>query len=335
MVSTDTDKKAFKQDKRIGLALGSGAARGLAHIGVLQALDDAGVRIHYLAGSSIGALIAATYASGNMHKIVDFLDNTEWRKMAGYFDFNFPQQGLLEGQRWMELMAYFTGVKTFTQLKIPLCVITTELITGHEVRLYDGDLTAALRASTSLPGIFNPFEMDGTLMVDGGITNPIPIDAASHMGAEIVIAVNLNTNLEKRNVRKKTIRSSRKKSRKVKLQDLLKQKKTPPSWIPQSLEERYSDFQRSIRDSLLRWLQDDAESKPREVNILDVITNSINIMEYQITENKLLKQPPDILIEPELDHLNILDYHDAEHTIAEGYRKMKQKIPELNRMLED
>jgi len=333
MDSTDTAKKAFKQNKKIGLALGSGAARGLAHIGVLKAIDDAELPIDYLAGSSIGALIAATYASDNLDKIISFLDDAEWRQMAGYFDFNFPQRGLLEGRRWMELMAYFVEVERFTQLRVPLCVITTELITGNEVRLYDGDLNAALRASTSLPGIFNPFELDGTLMVDGGITNPIPIDSVRHMGAEIVIAVNLNTNLEKRNVRKKTIRSSRKKSRKVKLQDLLKQEKTPPSWIPQSLEERYSDFQRSIRDSLLRWLQDDAESKPREVNILDVITNSINIMEYQITENKLAKEPPDILIEPELDHLNILDYHDAEHTIAEGYYKMEQKMDDLKRLL--
>jgi len=323
----------FKASPKIGLALGSGAARGLAHIGVLNALDDAGIPIDYIAGSSIGALVGAAYAADSMNRIVEFINQSDWRKMAGYFDFNFPQKGLLIGRRWMDMMNSFLAVDTFEELNVPLCITATELMTGAEIRLCEGNLPQALRASTSLPGIFNPFELNGSLMVDGGITNPIPIDVARSLGADIVIAVNLNTNIVQRNERKKSIRSSNKISRKTQIKNRLQQPKSPPDWVPQSLEEKYADFQQSIRQSLLQWVRDDQKDKTRELNIFDIITNSINIMEYQITQTKLQQEPPDILIEPELDHLNLLDYHEAESTISEGYRKMQEQIETLEDLI--
>jgi len=331
MAETGNNGGAFDKKPKIGLALGSGAARGLAHIGVLNALDDAGIAIDYIAGSSIGGLIAASYASDSIDRIVDFADQADWRQMTSYFDFNFPQQGLLEGRRWMELMDSFVSADEFSELRIPICIIATELMSGREVRILEGNLARAMRASTSLPGIFNPYLLNNSLMVDGGISNPIPIDVVREMGADIVIAVNLNTNLLERNERKKSFRSTNKVSRRARLEARLNRSKSPPEWIPDSLEERYSEFQQSIRKSMLNWVRDDKDEKTRDINIFDVITNSINIMEYQVTQNKLRSDPPDILIEPELDHLNLLDYHEAEKTIGEGYEKMQDKIADLHR----
>ena len=315
------------QKPTIGLVLGSGAARGLAHIGVIEALEEAEIPIHAIAGSSIGAVIGAGYAAGRLNELKTFAAAIDWRKLSGYIDFNLPQQGLLEGRKWSELIRTLVGDGTFEELAIPLKVIATELLSGSERHISSGSLVPALRASTSLPGLFVPFtDEHGSALVDGGLTNPVPVDVARAMGADLVIAVNLNTDIRTRNRRKKTLRSSSKPSRKSRIQQKIVEAKTAPDWLPKKLEKRYLDLENSVRSSLLKWLKDEEESD-RELTIFDVIANSINIMEYQITRNRLATNPPELLIEPQLDHLNLFDYHEADRTIEVGYEAMKAKIP--------
>ncbi len=181
-----------KKKLKIGLALGSGGAKGLAHIGVIKVLEKNNIPIGFIAGSSIGALVGAYYA---IYKDVGKLEkvalSTNWRtalllldpSLSGGFVKGTKVEGLIKG--------WFNGY-SFDDLKIPLTTVATDLISGQEVDMADGDLTKAVRASISVPFIFKPIKHNGYLLADGGLSNPLPDDVARQMGADIVIAVNLD-----------------------------------------------------------------------------------------------------------------------------------------------
>lgn len=323
-----------QRPKKLGLALGSGASRGLAHVGVINALEDAGISVDYIAGSSIGALVGATYAAGSINKFHDFLTTVDWKVVASYFDFNFPQKGLLEGRKLLGLIESLMVESDFENLNIPFCAIATNLSTGEEVHLKDGNLIHAVRASMSLPGIFNPFEIGDNYLVDGGLVNPVPVDVVREMGADIVIAVDLNHDLIKRNGRKKKLKTRRRKRRiSVDKDSRLLTTASNANWFPTKLEQKYRTLEKSVKQSVNRWLEDRENDEMREPNIFDVIANSINIMEFKITQSKLLEDQPDILIQPKLGHLNLFDYDEAEATIEEGYQKTTSKLKDLTQLL--
>lgn len=174
---------------KIGLALGSGGLRGLAHVGVLRVLEREAIPVDYMAGCSIGSLIGALYASGlaldDIEKLAKHLKRRHW------LDFVIPKMGLFSGDRVLNMIQILTKKKTFDQLQIPLSVVATELHEGKEVVFDSGDVASAVRASVSVPGIFVPFEIDNMMLVDGAVLNPTPIDVVRKMGADIVIAVDL------------------------------------------------------------------------------------------------------------------------------------------------
>jgi NTE family protein len=174
---------------KIGLALGSGGLRGMAHVGVLRVLEKEGIPIDYIAGCSIGSLIGALYSAGlsldNIEKLSKHLKRRHW------LDFVIPKMGLFSGERVLNMIRILTKKKTFDQLQIPLSVVATELHEGKEFIFNSGEVATAVRASVSVPGIFIPFEIDNMMLVDGAVLNPTPIDVARNMGADIVIAVDL------------------------------------------------------------------------------------------------------------------------------------------------
>lgn len=174
---------------KIGLALGSGGLRGLAHVGVLRVLERENIPIDYMAGCSIGSLIGALYASGlaldDIEKLAKHLKRRHW------LDFVVPKMGLFSGERVLNMIQILTKKKTFDQLRIPLSVVATELHEGREIIFDSGEVASAVRASVSVPGIFIPFEISGMMLVDGAVLNPTPIDVVRKMGADIVIAVDL------------------------------------------------------------------------------------------------------------------------------------------------
>jgi NTE family protein len=173
----------------LGLALGGGGARGYAHIGVLRVLDGAGIPVNYLAGASMGGLIAAGYATG---MTADRME-AEARSltMRGLLDISLPRTGLLEGRRVHESLVRLFGNRTFADTRIPLSLVAVDLNTGEEITLSEGRLADAVRATISVPGIFVPVERDGRLLVDGGILNNVPADIVRRMGAEVIIAVDV------------------------------------------------------------------------------------------------------------------------------------------------
>ncbi len=195
--------ETFRQTKninlpKIGLALGSGGAKGLAHLGVLKVLEDNQIPIDYLSGSSMGALIGGLYAAGyQINDLEKLAFGINWRQLlALLFDPNVKlQKGLINGVKITKFLENYLKNLTFKDCRIPLAVAATDFKTGEKVILNSGELIPALRASISIPFIFQPYEMKGKLLVDGGLTSPVPVEAVRQLGAQIVVAVNLNVSL--------------------------------------------------------------------------------------------------------------------------------------------
>lgn len=314
---------------KVGLALGSGASRALAHIGVIDAVEEAGIEVDYIAGSSMGALIGAAYASGALDELRDQALTMDWRTFTSYMDFNFPQQGLLEGDKLIQLIEFLLPCKTFQDLSIPLCVTATNLSTGEEINFDDGDLIDAIRASISLPGIFNPCKLNGMHLVDGGMINPVPVDVARKMGADLIIAVDLNNDIVTRNGRQRRFQMlNRGKDQDNEPAESSKPASgEEPAWMPPKFEQTYRSMQQSLRESMDNLFSTDtSEEEDWEPNIFDVIANSINIMEYHITQSKLAEDKPDILIQPKLGHLNLFDFDEVESTIEEGHTVAESQL---------
>jgi NTE family protein len=175
---------------KIGLALGSGGARGFAHLGVIKVLKDNGIPIDYISGSSMGALIACFYAVG--------LDIDRLYKISGafkrkyYLDFTVPKMGFIAGKRVKELIRFFTHGKRIEELDIPVAIVATDLMSGEKVVFRTGPIADAVRASISIPGIFVPEKINGRLLVDGGVVDRIPVSVVKEMGAEFIIAVDVS-----------------------------------------------------------------------------------------------------------------------------------------------
>lgn len=324
------EHQSENRQKKLGLALGSGGARGLAHIGVIQALNEEGIEVDCLAGTSIGALIAASHASNSIETLHQFAVNLNWKVMTSYFDFVFPQKGLLQGDKIIELISKLLPIEQFDDLHIPTTVIATNIRTGEEVDLKDGNLIEAVRASVSLPGILTPHNIDGEYLVDGGIVNPVPVDVVRRMGADVVLAIDLNNDLINRNGRRKTLRSHKSRNR----PRWIEEGPSRPSWVPKAFEDRYITLEQSVKNSIGRWLEDEDDDQDRDPNIFDVMVNSLNIMEFQVTQSNLRKFPPDVLIKPQLGHLNLFDYNEAEATIQEGYNLTMEQMDHIQRLLE-
>jgi NTE family protein len=182
-----------KKRPKIGLALGSGGVKGLAHIGVIKALEENNIPIDYIAGASIGALIGAYYAAfKNVEKMEKIALSSNWRTTFYLLDPAW-RGGLIKGTKIEKLIKSWLNHKKFTNLKVPLSVIATDLYTGNEINITRGDLIKAVRASLSVPPIFQPLAQNGMLLADGGLSNPLPDNIVKNMGADIVITVNLDS----------------------------------------------------------------------------------------------------------------------------------------------
>ncbi|MDF2379695.1 MAG: patatin-like phospholipase family protein [Candidatus Gracilibacteria bacterium] len=179
-------------NKKIGLALGGGSARGCAHIGVIRALEKAGVPIHLISGTSIGSLVGGIYAGGNLDELENIAKGITWNKIVPYLDIRIQRQALLKGQKATDLIDKLTPIKQIEDLQIPFCAVATDVENGDEITFKKGPLLDAIRASISLPAIFTPPKINNRYLVDGGLVNPLPINVLRDMGADIVIAVDLN-----------------------------------------------------------------------------------------------------------------------------------------------
>jgi NTE family protein len=338
--------------KRIGLALGAGSARGLSHIGVLRAFEDAGIKPAFVAGTSIGSMMGAAYCSGNLGKMETFMRTMTMRKMLAYCDFMLPRQALMEGDKIMNLIHELIPVSDFKDLQTPFKAVACDIHTGEQVILDSGDLHTAVRASISLPGIFLPVYSHGRWLVDGGLVNPVPVSVVREFDVDMVIAVDLNREVLDANGFKKDRKS--KKKLLTERSKLLREKaiarksgiseysvpgrssgvddaeKKEESWITEALGSRYREMERSFKDTVNKWMDDDKKAKPEGPSIFDALAFSIDIMSVQITRRNFERSPADHVIVPEVGHLGLFDYDEAEPTIDDGYEKAQQLIHECD-----
>ncbi len=308
--------------KTVGLVLGCGSSRGWAHIGAIEALEDANIPIDLIVGCSIGSYIGAIYASESIKSLKDFVLKMDGKKVFSYFDIVLPRSGLLDGTKKLrELFSIHTDVQNFSELKIPVMMVATDLETGQKVVLKSGKLLNALRASMSIPGLFAPARIKNRWLVDGGLVDPVPVSVARAVGADIVIAVDLSSGI-----------ISKQKRKKQKFQS----KKTPVEQEEKKnqLIEKLSKYYENAGSSFKNKINDLFKKEASTPDIIETVTTSFNIMQDRITRINLAVTPPDVLIQPHLGELKMLDFDQVEHTIEEGYIRAKEKIEDIMIMLE-
>ncbi|ADE15929.1 Lysophospholipase [Nitrosococcus halophilus Nc 4] len=294
---------------RIGLALGGGAARGWAHIGVIRALAEHGIIPDLVAGTSIGALVGAAYAAGILDNLERWARSLVWKDTVGFFDIRL-RGGLIEGKKLFKFLGRRFPYREIQDLPMPFAAVATDLENGREIWLQQGSLLEAVRASVALPGLLTPVYCNGHWLVDGGLANPVPVSVCRALGAAQVIAVDLNAGLLGRRVRS-AIQSQ--------------EQATPP----------FRDLGSTLTQALWAsfWGESEGRTKDQENNtppsLFDIVASSINIMQVRITRSRLAGDPPDLLIAPRLNDLALLDFHRAEEAIAEGREAVARVQSEL------
>ncbi len=309
-----TDKSSFI--KKTGLALGSGSARGWAHIGVLQALEEAGIVVDCISGTSIGALVGAIYASGNFSEMENAVLQLNRKKILAFSDILLAKSGLIDSKKMTYLFEPYVLDCPIEELPFELAILATDLTTGGEIIIREGNLVEAIRASFSFPGVFTPVEMNGDLLVDGGLVNPVPVSAVKKMGANFVIAVDLNNEMAFEAEQK-----------------LLTKKEAS-----ENKESDLSDGRFSALYEKLRALDVPAMAyikrkfiKNGAPSIFQVLMTSVKIMKRRIAIMNLQVDPPDILIQPNLGHISFMGFDRAEEVITEGYRATKVELDKWNK----
>ncbi len=308
----------------VGLALGSGSARGLAHLGVIRAIEEAEIEVSFIAGTSMGALIGAIYAAGKLDDLEATFMDFDWKKTISFFDVVLPKSGLLDGAKVSELVRNHLHTDAIEMLPKLFAAVATDIVSGEEVVIRSGDVIEGVRASISVPGIFTPVRSNGHILVDGGLTNPVPVSAARTMGADFVIAVDLNHEIIAGKNMKPILPVAKKDS--------------PQNGAIGILSRWVGNYRQSMMDIKRSLLTNDAPASAQfkawtstepMPSIFEVLLASINIMETHITQTRLRLDRPDLIIQPPLGHIRFLEFDRAEEIIAIGYEHTRRQLASL------
>ncbi|MAT64802.1 MAG: patatin [Gammaproteobacteria bacterium] len=308
---------------RIGLALGGGAARGWAHIGVIQYLKDEGIDVDVICGTSIGSIVGGAEAAGQLDTLREWLEQLEWQDIIRYLDVTFTG-GLLQGTKLMDFFRDRLKDAEIEKLDRPFAAVATELSNGQEVWLQSGSLMDAMRASIALPGLFTPVERDGRWLVDGGLVNPVPVSLCRALGAERIIAVDLNSDI------------------------LGRRTGNPPRSLPAeedaSAEKAWGRmlrkgdwqgmFQALFHAPMEQWKSYFQREENAPPSLVDVLAQSVYIMQVRITRARMAGDPPDVLLTPRLSQIRLLEFHRATEAIEEGYKVAERAGDQIKRLLE-
>ena len=302
---------------RIGLALGSGSARGWSHIGVIESLAEAGIEADIVCGTSMGSLIGAAYVAGRLTELRQWAETATWREIVGLMDVRLSGGGLINGKQVVSFLRGLGVEEPIESYAKRYAAVATDLVSGREIWLESGPIHEAVRASIALPGILSPASIDGKWLVDGGLSNPVPVSVCRALGAEVIIAVNLNGDLLGR-------RFASEPSAEM----------TLPSRVP-------SDFLDRILNELPAPLcEQGAQIAPRLLpqgpstpGYFDVLSNCINIMQDHITRARLAGEPPHVMLVPRLRDIGLMEFNRAKEAIAEGRHCVEQALPMLRHYL--
>lgn len=306
----------------IGLALGGGVARGWAHIGVLRALEEAGIRPDIVAGTSIGAVVGGCYTAGKLDPLEEWARRLNRLRMIGYMDFKVRQPGLIGGKRLARELRANLGDLTIGSLDRPFISVATDINTGHEVWLREGRLVEAVRASYALPGIFPPLMVNGRSLVDGALVNPVPVSVCLAMGATMVIAVNLNADLVGR---ARVPGTSFQRATGFDVMDYLKNRNGNGA----ANGDAHSNGNGNSRFGFQTVLSKIFGRSTDMPSVFGVMTSSLGIILDRLTRSRLAGDPPDIHIAPRLGHIGLMEFDRAEEMIDLGYQATKQSIADI------
>jgi len=322
MAASDQPQASLK----VALALGSGSARGLAHIGVIDALQAQGVKIDIVCGTSIGALVGAVHATGHLEHFRDWVHKLNNNEILRYLNLSISAGGgLAQATRLMDFFRNNYGDAEIGDLSTLFGCVATNLNTGQELWLRDGKLWDAVRASMALPGLLTPTRSGRHYVVDGGLVNPVPVSLCRAMGADVIIAVNLNGDI----VGRHTVR---------KIDPAATLEKPVEVPAPATVEAgEYNLFDRlttSLRERaspiFMEWFGKNTDETPSLANVL---AGSINIMQDRITRSRLAGEPADIVLTPQLSHIGLIEFQRAEEAIAEGHACVERMQSQINFVL--
>ena len=282
--------------RRIGIALGGGSARGWAHIGVLEVLQEAGFAPTLVAGTSMGALVGGAWVAGSIDALKAWALQVDRRRIAGMIDVNLRTGGLMDGQRINGFLCGLGLDRDVGELPTAYTAVATDLAAGDEVWLKHGSLVSAIRASIAIPGIISPCRIDGRWLVDGGLANQIPISACRAMGADIVVAVNVNAGL----LAKHAAGFSNAEPDTARIAEILEQ--VPARLYP-------------LADRVLPQLMAGGPQRP---GYFEALAASFSIVQDKLAAARLAEAPPDVMIMPEVAAISLMEFDRAEEAIRAG-----------------
>lgn len=295
---------------KIGLALGGGAARGWAHIGVLNALEKAGIRPDIIAGTSIGAVVGGCYAAGHLEHLETWATELTPKRVFGYLDFNLAGTGLISGQRLCDRLEKHLGDRNIEDLPTRFTAVATEIGTGHEHWLSRGRLVDAVRASYALPGLFKPVKINGRWLFDGALVNPIPVSVCRALGARYVIAVNLNFDILGR-------------GSVISMPQAVDVEADDPELMA---DEQTKHEKKGVRALLYRQIFGRGDGAP---GISTVMVDAFNIVQDRIARSRLAGDPPDAMVSPRLQDIGLFDFHRATEAIERGRNAVDRQLDDI------
>jgi NTE family protein len=306
---------------RIGLALGSGSSRGWAHIGVINALARHGIEPDVVTGCSVGALVGASYVTGHLSKLEKWVGTLNRLDVAKFFEISTEFNGFVNKDKLHHFLNKYVCRDEIEIGSLDKCYasVSTDLATGTEVWFSKGALIEAVWASISLPGLFPAIRHKHRWVVDGGLVNPVPISTCRSLGAEVVIAVNLNGDIAGKHFKKMAPRSET-----AELPD-----EPPPrdeGWV--------DSITRTVREYSYDLLTNHKNGSDDAPGLFDSIAGAINITQDRITRFRIASDPPDLLISPRVNQIGLLEFHRGREMIAEGEQAVERMLPEIRQVLE-
>ncbi|MCF6253562.1 MAG: patatin-like phospholipase RssA [Thiomicrorhabdus sp.] len=294
---------------KIGLALGSGSSRGWSHIGVIKALANLGIAPDIVCGTSIGSLVGASYVSNNLEKLEAWVCSLSKLDIARFFEINTSLNGFVNTERLNYFLNQYVASDEvlIENLSKQYAAVATDLETGREIWLTEGAILEAVGASISLPGLFPAIRHNNRWVVDGGLVNPVPVSVCRALGADVVIAVNLNGDLVGKHTRP---------------QSNITQK---PAGVIDKITNLAAEYTSPIFS-----IKNRVEQPP---SLFEALASSVNITQDRITRSRMAGDPPDILLSPKLANIELLEFYRAREAIKEGEKCVERMLPEIQHVL--
>ena len=289
---------------KIGLALGGGAARGFAHIGIIEALVEAGIDIHCVAGTSMGALVGAGFCSGNFPAFCETVKSITLPEIPSLLSPTLSRRGFFSGRNIVDLIDNTLKIKNVEDLPTPFAAVAVDLLQGQPVTIRDGSLADALRCSISIPIVFTPVEYGGSLYVDGGIVDPVPVEAVRLLGADTVIAVDLFGDIG----------------------DPVQNREARKRYREEAGEAELGLAAHYLRKFIGRFEKSEQQEAGEVAGLLEVMERTLAVAQFHATQSRFQSHPADVVLAPSLGHIGLFDFHRAEDISLVGSNCAKNEI---------